>query len=142
MSFSTVDPSVRQRIKSLTFSYSDKPQPELLITVPNPHPDLEYEEKLVYPEFTSLCPLASTQPDYATITISYIPGKVIVELKSLKFYLVSYRSVEIFHEAVVGQILKDLSSCCQPKRIKVEATFTVRGGITTTITAEIPKNGC
>ena len=129
-----INSELREKIKKLTFSYLDRPQPELLITVPNPHPDIDYIEKLVYPEFTSLCPLARTQPDYATITILYMPREVICELKSLKFYLTAFRSVEIFHEAVVGQIYKDLSSKCNPKQIKVVGEFTVRGGIQTTVT--------
>ena len=129
-----INPELRAKIKGLSFEYTDRPQPELLITVPNPHPDIDYIEKLVYPEFTSLCPLARTQPDYATITIMYMPREVICELKSLKFYLVSYRNVEIFHEAVVGQIWKDINSRCKPKQIKVIGEFTVRGGIQTTIT--------
>ena len=136
MSYSTVDPVLKAKIKNLTFEYLDRPQPELLITVPNPHPDIEYEEKLVYPEFTSLCPLAISQPDYATITIEYTPSETIIELKSIKSYFVAYRNVSIFHEAVVGQILKDLSSACNPKWMKVSGEFTVRGGIYTTITAE------
>lgn len=139
MPFSTVNPDIKEKVKSLTLKYLDKPQPELLITVPNPHPSIEYWESLEYPEFTSLCPLASSQPDYATISISYFPDKLIVELKSLKFYLVSFRTVEIFHEAVVGQILKDLSSCCQPNWMNVVGKFTVRGGIYTTVTANYEK---
>lgn len=121
------------KVKGLTLEYKDKPQPELLITVPNPHIDLNYSEKLVYPEFTSLCPFAPSQPDYATITIEYYPEDLIIELKSIKFYLVSYRNILIFHEAVIGQIFKDLFNTCRPKRMKVEGVFTVRGGITTTI---------
>jgi len=140
MTYSIVSPEIKAKVKNLTLQYLETPQPELLIVVPNPHPDLKYEEKLKYPEFTSLCPLAPSQPDYATITISYIPKEKIIELKSLKFYLVSYREVQIFHEAVVGQILKDLVSCCQPKRMRVSATFTVRGGITTTIESSFEGN--
>ena len=137
MPYSQVDPDLKAKIKSLTFEYLDRPQPELLITVPNPHPDLDYIVKLVYPEFTSLCPLAPTQPDYATITVEYTPSESILELKSTKFYFVAYRNVDIFHEAVVGQILKDLSNACKPKWIKVSGEFTVRGGISTTITARL-----
>lgn len=134
--FSTIDPALKKRIKELSLEYTDKPQPELLIPVPNPHPGIDYEEKLEYPEFTSLCPLAASQPDYATITIRYKPKEFIAELKSLKLYLVSFRNVKIFHEAVVGEILKDLVACCQPEFMTVEGVFTVRGGITTTITAD------
>ena len=133
--FSKVNPELAARVKSLSLTYSDRPQPELLIKVPNPHPGLRYEEKLVYPEFTSLCPLAAGQPDYATLTITYVPNEFIVELKSLKLYLTSYRNVQIFHEAVIGQVLKDLVSECSPTEMNVSAKFTVRGGIETTVTA-------
>jgi len=128
MSFNKVDPKLKGRIKNLQLVLTDRPQPELLITVPNPHPS-EYEERMTYPEFTSLCPLAPSQPDYATITISYRPGKEIIELKSLKLYLVSYRNVEVFHEAVVGNILKDLVGVCSPLRMIITGKFMVRGGI-------------
>ena len=141
MGYSQVNEDLKKKIKLLTFSYSNKPQSELLVVVPNPHPDLEYEEKLVYPEFTSLCPLAPTQPDYATLIIKYIPDEYIVELKSLKFYLVAYRQVEIFHEAVVGQILKDIVEAVKPRRAQVKGQFTTRGGIQTNIFASYKKNG-
>ena len=136
MAFSTIDPNLKRKIKELTLTYLDEPQPELLVAVPNPHPNQRYEEELVYPEFTSLCPLAPSQPDYATLTICYVPKDLITELKSMKLYLVSYRSVEIFHEAVVGQILKDLVDCCHPIKMSVKGVFTPRGGIHTTISAE------
>ena len=116
--------------------YSDQPQPELLITVPNPNQGMDYTIKSTYPEFTSLCPLAATQPDYATIIIEYQPNDLIIELKSEKFYFVAYRCVEIFHEAVVGNILRDLVNVCHPKSMVVTGDFTTRGGIHTTITAK------
>ena len=140
MSFSQVSPSVKAKVKALTFEYSDGPQPNLLISVPNPCPDVGYGESLFYPEFTSLCPLSPSQPDYATLTIIYKPKDSIIELKSLKFYLVSYRQVLIFHEAVVSQILRDLVDCCQPKEMVVVGKFNVRGGIETTISARFPTS--
>ena len=133
MSFNKVDPELKKRIKGLTLEYKDKPQPDLLIPIPNPHPDIDYKISITSPEFTSLCPLVPSQPDYATINIEYYPNNLVVELKSLKFYLVSYRTVEIFHESVVGNILKDLVKVCQPKKLKVTADFTVRGGIHTVV---------
>jgi 7-cyano-7-deazaguanine reductase len=134
--FSQVSPEFIDKVKKLHLVYTDEPQPKLLIVVPNPHADLKYTEELEFPEFTSLCPLAAGQPDFATIKISYVPKSLVIELKSLKLYLTSYRDVQIFHEAVVGQILKDLSLACEPDRMKVVGVFTVRGGIQTTITAE------
>jgi len=90
-------------------------------------------------EFTSLCPITPTQPDYATITIEYCPADRIIELKSLKLYLVSYRTVEIFHEAVIGNILKDLVKACQPRKMKITGDFTVRGGLHTVIVADYSR---
>jgi len=136
MSFNGVNEKVKKKVKGLALEYKDKPQPELLIPIPNPHPDINYKITTISPEFTSLCPLAPSQPDYAIITIEYYPKELIIELKSLKFYLVSYRAVEIFHESVVGNILKDLVEVCKPRRMKVKGDFSVRGGITTTIEAE------
>ena len=135
MSFSKVNPELRKKIKELSMSFTDKPQPELLIPIPNPSPDIEYKITVISPEFTSLCPVTPTQPDYATVAIEYYPKDRIIELKSLKFYLVSYRTVEIFHEAVIGNILKDLVNTCGPKKMKITCDFTVRGGIHTVIEA-------
>jgi len=135
MGFSNVNPELKLRIKTLHMDFTDMPQPELLIPIPNPNPDIDCKIVVTSPEFTSLCPLAVTQPDYATITIEYYPKVFVVELKSLKFYLVSFRTVSIFHEAVVGKILKDLVDVCKPAYMRVTGDFTVRGGLHTTVTA-------
>jgi len=86
------------------------------------------------PEFTCLCPKTG-QPDFATIRIRYIPDKICIELKSLKFYLWSFRSEGAFHEAVTNRILDDLVAACRPRSMRVEADFNVRGGIHTVVTA-------
>jgi 7-cyano-7-deazaguanine reductase len=132
---SELNPELVAKIKGLKMEFTDKPQPELLIKVPNPTPGVEYWVTSTSPEFTSLCPLAPTQPDMAVITIRYIPDKWNVELKSLKFYFVSFRSVKIFHEAVVTTIIQDLVKLLEPKWITVTGDFTVRGGITTQVEA-------
>lgn len=106
-----------------------------LETLPNPHPRRRYEVELVCPEFTCLCPRTG-QPDFATLRIVYVPGSHIVELKSLKLYLWSYRPQGHFHEDVVNLILNDLVAGLQPRRMLVEAIFNVRGGITTTVRAK------
>lgn len=85
-------------------------------------------------EFTCLCPWTGL-PDFADLTIKYIPSKVVVELKSLKMYLQSYRMVGMVHESVVNSILKDLKTLLKPKKIYVELKFKIRGGITTTVSA-------
>jgi 7-cyano-7-deazaguanine reductase len=91
------------------------------------------------PEFTSVCPMTGL-PDYGTIQIRYTPGEKIVELKSLKYYLLQYRNVGIFYEHVVNRILEDLVSVLKPKRMEVTGEFTARGGIFTSATALYEEN--
>ena len=105
---------------------------------PNPNPQRDYEIKMECPEFTCLCPKTG-QPDFAVITISYIPDKLCIELKSLKLYLWSFRDEGGFHEKVVNQICDDLVSACKPRKIKVVGNFNVRGGIHTTVTVDYIK---
>ena len=86
------------------------------------------------PEFTSVCPMTGL-PDFGCITINYRPQKKLIELKSLKFYLLQYRNVGIFYEHVVNKILDDLVNVLQPTRMEITGNFTARGGITTQVTA-------
>lgn len=86
------------------------------------------------PEFTSVCPMTGL-PDFGTIAISYRPDQKIIELKSLKYYLLQYRNVGIFYEHVVNHILNDLVAMLAPKRMEVTGKFTARGGINTNVTA-------
>ena len=86
------------------------------------------------PEFTSVCPMTGL-PDFGCITIKYTPDVKIVELKSLKFYLLQFRNVGIFYEHLTNHILNDLVGLLDPKRMEVSGDFTARGGITTTVTA-------
>ncbi|MBU1181106.1 MAG: preQ(1) synthase [Pseudomonadota bacterium] len=92
--------------------------------------DIEIEQ----PEFTSVCPMTGL-PDFGCIIISYTPDKKIIELKSLKYYLLQYRNVGIFYEHVVNRILDDLSAVLKPKRMEITGEFTARGGLTTRVTA-------
>ena len=100
----------------------------------------DIEIKIDQPEFTSLCPLSGL-PDFGRIVINYKPNDKIVELKSLKYYLLQYRSVGIFYEHVVNRILEDLVSFIHPKFMEVIGTFTPRGGITTTARVEYREEG-
>jgi len=102
--------------------------PELLERFPNKHPDNDYMVMLNCPEFTSLCPKTG-QPDFAEIRISYIPDKYIVESKSLKLYLFSFRNHGDFHEDCANIIMKDLVKLLEPRYIEVTGIFTPRGGI-------------
>lgn len=95
----------------------------------------DIEIKIDQPEFTSVCPLSGL-PDFGSITIRYRPNDKIVELKSVKYYLVQYRSVGIFYEHVVNRILEDLVSAVRPRFMEVVGSFTPRGGITTTARVE------
>jgi 7-cyano-7-deazaguanine reductase len=130
-----MDEKLKKKVRDLKLEYKAVPQPELLIAIPNPRPETDYEEEIVTGEFTTLCPLNPGQPDYATLTIKYVPDKLIVELKSLKFYLTSYRMVEIFFEEATNRILSDLVDAVKPKRMEIAAEWNVRGGIGTKITA-------
>jgi 7-cyano-7-deazaguanine reductase len=87
-------------------------------------------------EFTAVCPWSGL-PDFATIRIEYIPGRVLIELRSLKYYLLSYRNVGIYQEHAVNRILVDLVRCAKPKWMKVEADYRVRGGIHTVASREV-----
>lgn len=103
----------------------------------NAYPDREYWVHLDCPEFTALCPVTG-QPDFARITIRYIPGKRCVESKSLKLYLGSFRNVGTFHEEVVNRILDDLVAAIQPRQAVVKGEFHRRGGIAITVEAAHP----
>ena len=102
--------------------------PEVLETFENRHPENDYWVRFNCPEFTTLCPITG-QPDFAEIRISYIPDHRMVESKSLKLYLFSFRSHGDFHEDVVNTIMKDLIGLMDPKYIEVTGLFTPRGGI-------------
>lgn len=98
----------------------------------NPYPDRDYRIEISFPEFTCLCP-RSGYPDFATIRISYIPDKKIVELKSLKLYLNSYRDKYISHEAVTNKIYDDLYNLLKPRALEVIGDFNPRGNVKTII---------
>ena len=104
----------------------------------NPRPQRDYSITISCPEFTSLCPKTG-QPDFGQILIEYCPDKICIELKSLKFYMQSYRNKGVFYETLTNDILDDLSGACNPRWMKVTSKFTPRGGITTEIVAEYKK---
>lgn len=110
-----------------------------LETFPNQHPDREYWVTLKTDEFTCICPMTG-QPDFATITIRYVPDQRIVESKSLKLYLWSFRNEGAFHEHVTNTILDDLVEALDPLRCKVVGEFNVRGGIAITVEATYERN--
>ena len=124
------------------------PRPELLETFANPYPNRDYEIHMDCDEFTSLCPVGGIEsdasdlellkggaPDFGVIRITYIPRDLCVELKSLKFYLWSFRNEGTFYERAVNRILDDLVAMAKPKWMQVVGDFNVRGGIKSVITA-------
>ena len=106
---------------------------KLLERFPNPEPARDYEIAFDCPEFTCLCPLTG-QPDFARLQIRYVPDRFCVESKSLKQYLWSFRNEGAFHEAVTNTIADDLLAAIGPRRLQVQGTFNVRGGIGATVT--------
>ena len=107
-----------------TFDY----KPEILEAIPNKNSARNYFVKLNCEEFTCVCPVTG-QPDFAALKIRYIPDEKLVESKSLKLYLMSFRNVGIFHEEVVNRIADDLIKLLQPRYLEIEGNFKVRGGI-------------
>jgi 7-cyano-7-deazaguanine reductase len=107
-------------------------------TFPNPNPERDYHIRIHTPEFTCLCPKTG-QPDFAEIRLDYVPDQLCVELKSLKLYFWSFRDEGHFHEKVTNMIADDLVRLLDPRDLKVEAVFNVRGGVYTTIVVEHTK---
>lgn len=104
-------------------------------TFENQFPDRDYQIETVCPEFTSLCPKTG-QPDFGELTITYVPDRRCIELKSLKMYLQRFRNHGAFYEHVTNRILDDLVAACQPRQMTIVAAFTPRGGIRTKVTAQ------
>lgn len=113
---------------------STKPSKEL-DSFDNPRPGRDFTIRIDIPEFTCLCPMTG-QPDFATITIEYIPNKLCVELKALKLYMWSFREQGAFHEAVTNEILDDIVDVIAPNFMRIRANFNVRGGIYTNVIVE------
>jgi 7-cyano-7-deazaguanine reductase len=111
-----------------------------LETFPNPAPERDYTIRIRVPEFTCLCPKTG-QPDFAELTLEYIPEGLCVELKSLKLYVWAYRDQGAFHEAVTNSIVADLVAAISPRFMRLTADFNVRGGIYTTVVVEHRAEG-
>ncbi|MDX1600758.1 MAG: preQ(1) synthase [Anaerolineales bacterium] len=122
-------------LADLTLLGSDAEPSKKLETFPNKNPERKYVVRLETDEFTCICP-ATGQPDFATISVEYVPDQRIVESKSFKLYLWSYRNEGVFHEHVTNVILDDLVEALEPHWCKVTGAFNVRGGIAITVEAE------
>lgn len=115
--------------------YPAAPEGARLETFPNPAPDRPYQITFECPEFTSLCPITG-QPDFATLTVAYVPNRFCLESKALKLYLFAFRSQGCFAETIVNRVLDDLAAACQPRWMAVTGNFTARGGIRISVHAE------
>ena len=113
--------------------------PSCLLTFQYEFPNQKSQVEIDTDEFTAVCPWTGL-PDYGVLRISYVPGDSCIELKSLKYYLLSYRDVGIVHEHAVNRILGDLVSVCQPRSMKITLDYKVRGGLHTTVTVEHPQD--
>ncbi len=110
----------------------DKPGPDLLEAFANRYPNRDYVITFVHPEFTSLCPMTG-QPDFATVTVRYVPAERCVESKSFKLYMAAYRNHGSFMESLTNAIADDLIAVLAPRRLTVEGAFNVRGGTAITV---------
>ncbi len=131
-----------RRLSGLDRRYDTEPvssvDAAVLETFPYENPGEREVIRIDTNEFTAVCPYSGL-PDFGTIRIEYIPGRSIVELRSLKYYLFSYRNVGVYQEHVVNRILRDLTQCCKPKWMKVEVDYNIRGGVHTTVSGERGK---
>ncbi|MAJ45501.1 MAG: NADPH-dependent 7-cyano-7-deazaguanine reductase QueF [Candidatus Marinimicrobia bacterium] len=124
-------------LKGNKLEIKNLPSYKELEIVDNNHPNRDYKINISIPEFNCVCPKTGL-PDFANIQITYIPNKSIVELKSLKLYMVKFRNIGIYHEYVTNQILDDFKKACNPKSIEVIGDFHPRGGVKTIVTVNHP----
>jgi 7-cyano-7-deazaguanine reductase len=120
--------------------YPDSPDKAKLENFLNRHTSRDYTIEFSCPEFTSLCPITG-QPDFAKISITYIPDGKCIESKSLKLYLFSFRNSGMFHEEITNRILDDLVAACEPRWARVRGVMNARGGISIEVIAEYSKPG-
>ena len=117
-----------------------EPSRQILDSFPNSHPGRDYTIFLETEDFSSVCPVTG-QPDYAEISIEYVPAARCIETKSLKYYLASFRNTPAFNEQIVNRILEDLIATCSPKRMTVRGAFASRGGLSLTVEATHTARG-
>jgi 7-cyano-7-deazaguanine reductase len=125
-------------VQAMDMDATEAPSIDQLETFPNPRPGRDYEIEIICPEFTSVCPKTG-QPDFGTLTFTYTPGDVCIELKSLKLYLQKFRNQGIFYEQVTNRILDDFVEAVKPDYAKLTSTWTPRGGISTNVTVTYSK---
>ena len=123
------------RLLGRASAFPTEPSRGILDSFPNAHPGRDYTITLETEDFSSLCPVTG-QPDYAKIRIEYVPDRLCVETKSLKYYLASFRNTPSFNEQIVNRILEDLVAVCAPRKMAVRGAFAARGGLSLTVVAE------
>lgn len=137
-------PELREQYESLDYRLVGRPETAIdaacLLTFAYEYPEQPAEVVIDTDEFTALCPWTGL-PDYGTLTLTYIPAASCLELKSLKYYLLSFRDVGIVQEHAANRILKDLVTCCQPAWLKVVLDYKIRGGLHTAVTVEYRRPG-
>lgn len=123
--------------RTFDFDGLDRIRPELLETFPYEYAGREAEVDIVTDEWSCVCPFSGL-PDFGTLTVRYVPGDSCLELKSLKYYLTTFRSVGIYQEHAANRVLDDLVAACRPRRMEVALDYRLRGGIHTVVTVRFP----
>ena len=123
--------------RTFPFDGVEKVTPGVLETFPYEYVQRAAEVVITTQEWTCVCPFSGL-PDFGTLTIRYVPDRVCLELKSVKYYLTSYRTVGIYQEHAANRVLEDLVKCCQPQRMEVSLDYSLRGGIRTVVTVRYP----
>lgn len=129
---------VKAEGREFPFLGPEQIQPGLLETFPFQFPDRDCEVVIATDEWNCVCPFSGL-PDFGALTIRYVPGQVCLELKSLKYYLTTYRQVGIYQEHAAGRLLDDLVAACSPRRMEVELDYRVRGGLHTVVRVAFPQ---
>lgn len=131
-----IDPLEEKAKKTIGKTYLPKDiDASILQTIKYEYPKRKINVELSTTEFTSICPFSGL-PDFATLTINYVPRKKLIELKSLKYYLYSYRNIKVYNEHVVNKIIEDLKKILNPYEITIVGEFTIRGGVKNKVTAQ------
>lgn len=123
--------------RTFAFEGPEKVTPEVLETFPYEYPEREVEVEVLTDEWSCVCPFSGL-PDFGTLRVRYVPDRDCLELKSLKYYLTSFRNVGIYQEHAANRLLEDLVAACRPRRMSVELDYRLRGGLHTVVTVRWP----
>lgn len=123
--------------RTFAFEGPEKVTPDVLETFPYEYPEREVEIEVLTDEWSCVCPFSGL-PDFGTLRVRYVPGRDCLELKSLKYYLTSFRNVGIYQEHAANRVLEDLVAACRPRRMSVDLDYRLRGGLHTVVTVRWP----